>query len=193
MVVFDGKFLLMLKTLGLVILLYDRYVDDLTIVLPPISSGWHYCQQSKRLRHDPNHPNIGEEPDKRTFDVLRVIADTIDKNLKFTVDCPSNNSNGRLPVLDLCFWIEQEGPYIRHSFYRKPCAPKRTIMARTALSSNTKRATVFAEGMRRLSSLDQRATETEKQEVLSQYMHTLVMSGYSHEVRQYTLLGLLER
>ena len=66
-------------------------------------------------------------------------------------------------------------------------------MARTALSSNTKRATVFAEGMRRLSSLDQRTTEKEKQEVLGQYMHTLVMSGYSHKVRQDTLLGLLER
>ena len=83
----------------------------------------------------------------RTFGVLRAIADTLDRSLNFTVDCPSNNPNGRLPVLDLCFWVEQEGPYIRHSFSRKPFAPNRTIMARTALSSNTKRATVFAEGM----------------------------------------------
>ena len=53
MVVFDSKFLIMLKSLGLVILLYGCYVDDLTIVLPPKSPGWHFCLQSKKLKQDP--------------------------------------------------------------------------------------------------------------------------------------------
>ena len=84
--------------------------------------------------------NSGMQPDKRPMEVLKEIANTVDRNLKFTVDFPSNNPDGKLPILDHAFWVEW-GSYTRHDFYRKPCVPNRTIMARSTLSNYTKRAT----------------------------------------------------
>ena len=110
MVAFDDKFLKLAQTVGLVILLYDRYVDDLTVILPPISQGWYFCRQTKKLKFSQQHENWEQPQDQRTFNILRSMADTIDKNLKLTVDYPSGNQDGKLPVLDLCFWVDQEQP-----------------------------------------------------------------------------------
>ena len=41
------------------------------------------------------------EADERTFRLLRDIGNSIFKFIQFTIDVPSLNENGRLPVLDL--------------------------------------------------------------------------------------------
>ena len=76
--------------------------------------------------------------------VLQDIANTVDPNLSFTVDCPSDNPDGRLPILDLKFWVEGHSR-IRHTFYKKPMAPERTKMAESTLSKRVKRGTLFSE------------------------------------------------
>ena len=161
MLEFDRKFLILLRGLGVTILLYLRYVDDITAILPPIKPGWFFHQESKEMRFDPSHQYAALEEDKRTMLVLQDIANTVDPNLSFTVDCPSDNPDGRLPILDLKFWVEGSSR-IRHTFYKKPMAPERTIMARSALSRRIKRDTLFSEGMRRLSALDRHTTLEER-------------------------------
>ena len=42
-----------------------------------------------------------DEPGIRTAKVLNMIADTLEMDLKFTYDVPSNHSDLRMPVLDL--------------------------------------------------------------------------------------------
>ena len=42
----------------------------------------------------------GDSPDKRTFDVLLEVANSIDENIQFTAEVPSTQANGRLPILD---------------------------------------------------------------------------------------------
>ena len=42
MLIFDKRFLELLRNLGLVQLLYLRYVDDITVSMPPIKPGWYF-------------------------------------------------------------------------------------------------------------------------------------------------------
>ena len=147
MLEFDRAFLILLKGLGIVVLLYLRYVDDITTVLPPIKPGWYYDPEAKCMKYEASHPYAAMAPDRRTMLVLQDIANTVDCNLKFTIDCPSLNNNARLPILDLQFWL-QDGKLIRHGFYKKPMVPERTVMAQSALSSRVKRDALFSEGMR---------------------------------------------
>ena len=192
MLLFDKRFLVLLKSLGLVVLLYLRYVDDISVVMPPIKPGWFYSREHNSLRFDPEHEYAQMPGDKRTMLVLRDIANTVDPNLSFTVDCPSMNQNGRLPILDLQFWVEGE-TLLRHGFYKKPMAPERTIMAESAISQGTKRATLFAEGIRRLSAMDSYTTKAERNLVLGKFMNALRISGYGQPVRQDVLKGILAR
>ena len=76
------------------------------------------------------------------------ITNTIDPNIKVTIDSPSCNSNGKVPILDIEVWVENNR--INHSFYRKPIASQFLIMKRSAMSANTKRNTLFQEGLKRV-------------------------------------------
>ena len=88
MLLFDKRFLVLVKSLGLVVLLYLRYVDDISVVMPPIKPGWFYSREHNSLKFDPEHEYAQMAGDKRTMLVLRDIANTVNPNLSFTVDCP---------------------------------------------------------------------------------------------------------
>ena len=134
---FDKRFLVLARSLGLVVLLYLRYVDDISIVMPPIKPGWCYSREHNSLKFNPEHEYAPMAGDRRTMLVLRDIADTVDPNLRFTVDCPSMNQNRKLPILDLQFWVEGE-TLLHHGIYKKLMSPERTIMAQSAISQGIK-------------------------------------------------------
>ena len=86
MLEFDRVYLLLLKDLGIAILLYLKYVDDSTIALPLKKPGWYFDQANKVMKYEATHPYAAMEADRRTTLVLRDIANTVDCNLKFTID-----------------------------------------------------------------------------------------------------------
>ena len=60
--------------------------------------------------------------DRRTFEVIKEIGDSLEDMIQLTADVPSNYSNGRVPILDMEVWIEkdEEGvSQLRWSFYEK--------------------------------------------------------------------------
>ena len=123
------------------------------LVLYHSKSGWFFSKENKALKYDPDHEYAELHPDQRTMAMLRDLADTLDPNLTFTFDCPSLNANGRMPILDIQVWIHENK--VRHTFFRKPCAPNRVIDSRSAVSTRTKRDTLFSEVMRILSAMDE--------------------------------------
>ena len=68
--------------------------------------------------------------------ILKDIANTIYDCVQFTVDCPSSNDSGKVPVLDLNVYIR--GDQIVHEFYEKPCASKMVIPYSSAHSNKMK-------------------------------------------------------
>ena len=66
-------------------------------------------------------------------------------------------------------------------------------MERSAVPAQTKRNTLFQEGIRRLTAMDSRVSEEERIQVMAKYMDSLKASGYSHAYRAQVLTGILER
>ena len=195
MLVWDTKFLGKLDELGVVVWLYKRYVDDCSVALPEINRGWRFNSVSGTMEFDlglmEEQRESGEGPDKRTFDVLLDIANSIDSDIQFTAEVPSTQPNGRLPMLDTEVWVEDMS--LRHSFYKKPCANPYTILYRSAMSGHTKRTTLFQEGMRRLVNICPEAMARDKVRVLSEYNNMMRVSGYDGAFRQDILEGILAR
>ena len=54
--------------------------------------------------------------DQRLLSILESIANMIDRDIMMTSDCPSNNSNGRMPLLDTQVWIEKKDAFPKAQF-----------------------------------------------------------------------------
>ena len=137
-------------------------MDDITVAAPAIKHGLDYDEVHEKLVYTPG--GQWEPPDVRTMKVLQKIANSLDKNLSFTVDCLGLQETRRLPILDIVVWLDwgAEGWRLRHSFFKKECSSDLTIMARIALSARCKRQTLFQECMRRLWAMDVHTTAEER-------------------------------
>ena len=104
MLEFDRGFLLLLNKLGLKVWVYVRYVDDITVVAPAIKHGWDYDPVLRKMVY--SNDMQWESPDIRTMKVLQKIANSLDRNLQFTVDCPGLQESRKLPILDITVWVD---------------------------------------------------------------------------------------
>ena len=67
--------------------------------------------------YDRTHRNVNIEDDLRTFQELVAVGNSLDLNIQLELDVPSLHDDGKLPILDLKVWIEDN--QIRHIFYKK--------------------------------------------------------------------------
>ncbi len=80
------------------------------------------------------------------------MADSI--CLQTTFDCPGLHEDGQMPLLDLTIWVDQVDKDSRREwevswqFYRKPCAARTVMLARSAMADRTKRSTLTQEAIR---------------------------------------------
>ena len=181
MSIWDHKFLDRLKRLGISVLMYKRYVDDIIMVMNGIEKGWVYCKNRKKMVLDHNNPLKDMAEDARTFSILREIANEIDVNIQMEVDVCSWHEDGRLPVLDLGMFVAND--CVEYSFYRKPVNSPFQILYRSALNNQTKRASLLQEGLRRLRNTSSCISDAEKSQILTRFMWSLKISGYDHIYR----------
>ena len=166
-------------------------MDDIFVAAPPINPGWEYNSDINKTIYNPNSINVNENPDTRTARVFKDVANTLENDIKFTVDTPSNSDNGRMPVLDLTMWVSHKT--IEYSFYKKPVSSKFTVLKRSAVTMRTKLDTIFQESLRRLYNVSPRLPWSEKATHLSKFVKTLAMSGYNEEERYNTVKGAIVR
>ena len=81
--------------------LFEGYVDDTTDVLVAVDPGVKYDGEKLVINEDKVDEDKDIPEDKRTMEILKDIGNTIFQCVQFTVDCPSNYPNGKVPVLDL--------------------------------------------------------------------------------------------
>ena len=146
MLLWDREFLSKVKKLGLQVLLYKRYVDDVVCVLRSVEPGWYFCKKGNKLVFDREHPTASLAEDARTFTLLQVIANSLDPGIKMMFEVPSMMQNGRLPVLDLELFIVNNK--VQLSFFKKPVSSPFTIMYASVLPANQKRNSLFHECLR---------------------------------------------
>ena len=132
-----------------------------------------------------------DQANQHTLNILLKIANMPDRDIQLTMDVPSLNEGGKLPVLDLNVWIKDN--IVHHSVYSKPMASPLAIMYKSALPAKQKRESLLQEGLRRLRNLDPQTPAIERETILSQFIAKLLWSGYDHKFRHQLLEGILKR
>ena len=183
----DKMFLDKLKRLCITVNLYFRYVDDIVIGLRGIHHGWYYSTLLKKMIFDADRVPV-LPGDQHTFFQLQLIANSLDSDIQLTVDTPSQNESGQLPVLDLGLSVVNNK--ICHTFYSKPMSSPYQIHFRSAMAKRTKRETLLQEGIRRLRNIGPSATDLDRNTLMSTYMNSLRISGYDQSFRYHTLRGI---
>ena len=86
------------------------------------------------------------EPDLRTMREVVKMASSINKMIQMTGDCPSNNDDGRMPLLNTKVWVEDGVLLYEH--YRKPMANPLMMLEMSAMPANMKRTVLTQEVIR---------------------------------------------
>ena len=183
---------LKLVNLGIDLIIFKRYVDDITILMNRVKPGWRFngdmnCMEFKEeeVEADKLIPD-----DVRSMRILCEIANTISQ-LRFTMDCPSLNDNKMVPILDTQLWIE--GNRVQYIFYKKSCSSQFTVLKRSAIPDRTKRQTIFQEGIRRCYTTSPTVGDEVRNKIMADYSNMLRLSGYSEKFRVDTVEGVLSR
>ena len=124
MVPWDRQFVEKLARLEIRRKLYTRYIDDQNIVVEELEPGSRYNREEEKIEiiEELIERDMEEPGDKRTFEIVRQVGDSLEEMIKLTADYPSNHVTGRVPILDMEVWIsrDEEGvSKIRRSFYEK--------------------------------------------------------------------------
>ena len=116
--------------------MFRRYVDNSLVILREMNRGWEYSKEKKKLVHLEKAAYDDMECGKRTFNILNDINNSLDEDIQFTSEVPSDFEDKRQPVLHITTWVDKEG---YHFFYKKKITLPYFILFKSAVSSNTKR------------------------------------------------------
>lgn len=162
--------------------LYMRYVDD---------SNWVCDELPLGARVDGNKIVVKEEyieedrniaSDIRTSRIMQDIANRIYDFIQVEVDCPSQHSNGKMPILDLeVKMIENK---IVYWFYRKEMVNFKVLMATSAMPYSMRRISLIQEVVRILRNTSKRVETKDKIYLLNEFSLRLKLSGYKEKARQ---------
>ena len=84
------------------------YVDDVRMFLRALIIGIAYCNKCRTLWVDNETPPEDETDAQRTARVLCQIFNSVEKDLKFTVETCEDFNSLTLPTLDTQLWVEDK-------------------------------------------------------------------------------------
>ena len=180
----DKKFLKRLEELGINIIIYERFKDDITIVAEALERGSKLMGDKIIKDEEKKKLDSLKEDEEISMEIIQEVAESIDDIVKFTVDLPSKHENGKIAILDIEAKINKdEGNRIEYEFYEKPSKNKRVILENSALPFKQKRTILTQECLRRLRNTMVDLGEETRNKHLDNYMLKLKNSGYSIKFR----------
>ena len=185
MVFSNKQFLRKCAELNILLLIFKRYVDDINNLAKYIGPGYVY--DGVRLTRDPDKEVIdrNRENDEVMMELLRDIGNSIHPSIQLTTDYPSNNSDKKMPILNLRVWIDGEdgNKNVVYEHYRKKISTKSTIHARSAMGLKQKRSMLTQELLTIMTNCSPRLDETIMKQHINEFMTRLQLSGYDNEFR----------
>ena len=184
MVDWDKKFLDKLKSVGINLIIYLRFKDDITIVTRSLVRGTKWKDGELTLDLNKMKDDMEKSSDLVTMEVIRDIAESVDKMIKFTIDIPENHENGKMPILDVQVKMnKQVENRLDFEFYEKPTRNNKVILKDAAISSSQKRTILTQDCLRRLRNTKIELGKDVQVFHLNNYMLKLKHSGYSAKYR----------
>ena len=167
MIMSDKLWLTLVTDMGLTVEDAARYMDDLRIFMFPIKEGWRWverelCWTKEWERED---QMSGKSDLERTCELVRQSLNKIYPFLNFTIESALDFEDQRLPTLDFKLWVS-EGNQIMYTFFEKPTSSNQMLHRQTALSENTKMATINSEIVRRMMNVSEELPMQERVQVL---------------------------
>ena len=144
----DKRYLEKIRKAGLCMRLYERYVDDSNQVaeIPPANTKYN-AQTGKMVKDD--NPVPGETDEQRTARTFKEIANHVQDSIVMEEDYPGRNSDGKLPILDMKVWIDEEH-FVVFQHFEKPMANRQILQSQSAQSDKCKRSVHVNELVRRI-------------------------------------------
>ena len=177
----------------IIVYLIKKYVDDVNICMEMIEPGWSWTKQKTGLpvlewtkEMETEDKKLEVSPEELTMRKVQELASILIEGIKFTVDLPEKHETRKVPMLDLCVWLDDCGDVkiIRHGFYEKPTTSPLVFHGRGACSIKQKITIPSEEVKRRMLNLDTRHSEEERETVLKGFSQKLIDSSYTREVRK---------
>ena len=100
-----------------------------------------------------------------------------------TVDYPSKNPSGWMPILDLSVRMANDNS-VDFKWYKKPVATDYSILNRSAMPAATKRITLVQMGVTMLRNTRQRLHQLLRIPLMEQLAEKMMMSGYPEDFRR---------
>ena len=170
---------------------FNIYVDDSLGAFRPVPKGAKFIQERQCIETFEVENEIEDEPDRRTFDILVKIANTIDSDIQMTSEVPSDykDTTGKMPFLDTQLWIDDSDKNkfpkgkIMWSHFEKLMNSRICIQPQSAIGDRETRTIHTQEIVRiLLNSHPDQATEITNNSV-SNYIKKMQNSGFSEKYR----------
>ena len=193
------KYRMILTRASLRIALLSSYVDDVRQGTQCLRIGMRYDHTKLEFvwsmdaeKKDKSLRELDKESNnKRMARICLEAANSINKDLEFTMEIPEDFENGRIPTLDTDWW--QIGDYqINHGYFEKAMRTPYVIMKKSAIGDNSRYNILSNELVRRLGNMSKEGTShDEKEEVIENFTKQCKTSGYSrHETREGVVSGI---
>ena len=179
MIWWSGRFTSKLEELNIVNGFLHIYVDDVNGSYEPIEPGIDYINGKLEYVEEKAKEDAEISDDKRTMDVVQIVANSINKMIEMTTDFPSNNIDMKVPMLYMRVWIDKESQDIFHEFYEKP-THNRYVISKDSAMPMVKKTDSLSQGIFCcLHNTKHEICWDKKVEMLEKYMCELKASQYS--------------
>ena len=192
MVKWDKLFLQKCKDIGIEVLMYSRFKDDIFISTLNVEKGTTLIDDKLVLDTNKRIEDEGKEDDVITMEIVRQIADKVNPMLKFTLDVPSQHEDGKIAVLDLKVNInESMNNRIDYEFYEKPTKNPKILQADSAINAASKRTILTQECLRRIRNTKVELGNDIRNKHLNEFMVKMKNSGQKKLYRRQILQSSL--
>ena len=184
---YSEQYRIILEKAKLEIYLLNGYVDDGRQGTSFLEMGMRFVDGNKEFQfreewrvEDERKKLEGETTLKRMSTQCQIAMNSINPDLKFTVETTEEFEDNREPTLDFSIWLEKA--QILHSYYEKAMKTPLLLMQKTAMSEQQKYSILSNELVRRLSnishSLPEELGKKEKLWVTDTMTRQMKSSGY---------------
>lgn len=141
--------------------------------------------EDEKLQINPDRIETDREipADKRTMEIIKTIANSIDPMIKVTIDVPSDHHDKKVPMLDIKVWLDEEDNQLNYIFYQKEMKNRKVMMKSSAMPYKQKMTVLSQEVFRRLHNTEPELPEKFKNDILDTFMEDLMISGYKEKER----------
>ena len=144
----DQKFINLAADNKITLYMFNRYVDDTANGTKALAPGMRWGEDERSMVFLPHlvEEDREVEADFRTMREVVKMGNSLDKTIQLTGDCPSANMNGKMPLLNLQVWVEDNK--VLYENYRKPVANELLMLEMSAMPAGMKRTVLTQEVIR---------------------------------------------